>query len=126
MQYEIEHRNRFDSDDLFMLDVSVKRIGEVARLLYFTDRNAACSDVEFRDKPEHLATIDWHIVQKVKTCLSPDYKARKAAELLVYPKVEAQCITRIVTRSEGARQQILRSLKKLHSPVEIDRSRYFK
>ncbi len=69
MQYEIEHRNRFDSDDLFMLDVSVKRIGEVARLLYFTDRNAACSDVEFRDKPEHLATIDWHIVQKVQEVL---------------------------------------------------------
>jgi hypothetical protein len=40
-------------------------------------------------KPEHLAMIDWHIVQNVKRCLSPDYKARKAAELLVYPKVEA-------------------------------------
>ena len=49
MQYEIEHRNRFDSDDLFMLDISVKRTGEVAGLLYFTDRNAACSDVEFHE-----------------------------------------------------------------------------
>jgi hypothetical protein len=126
MQYEIEHRNGFDSDDLFIVDVSVKRIGELARLLYFTDCNAACSYVEFRDKPEHLATIDWHIVQNVKRCLSPDYKARKAAELLVYPKVETQCIARIVTRSEGARRQILRFLKKPHAPVEIDRSRYFK
>jgi ssDNA thymidine ADP-ribosyltransferase, DarT len=81
--------------------------------------------VEFRDKPEHLGTIDWSIVQNVRRCLSPDYKARKAAELLVYPKVETQCIARIVTRSERARQQILRSLKKPHAPVEVDRSRYF-
>src|SRR2546427_3286077 len=78
MQYEIEHRNGFDSDDLFILDVSVERIGKLARLLYFTDRNAACSNVEFRDKPENLAMIDWPIVQNVRRCLSPDYKARKA------------------------------------------------
>jgi len=81
MQYEIEHRDGFDPDELFVADLSVQLIGEHARLLYFTDQNAASTYANFFDEPGDLSKIDWNIVQKVKKCLSPDYKARKAAEM---------------------------------------------
>ena len=126
MQHEIEHRDGFDPDGLFFADLSVQLIGEQTRLLYFTDQNAACTNAKFFDDPEDLSKIDWNIVQNVKRCLSPDHKARKAAELLVYPKVPTTCITRLACRSDRARQQMLGLLKKKHSPLEIDRARYFR
>ena len=125
MQYDVEHRNGFDPDELFVADLSVQLIGEHARLLYFTDQNAACTNAKFLDDPGDLSKIDWNIVQNVKKCLSPDYKTRKAAELLVYPKVPTTCITRLACRFDRAPQQMFDLLKKAHPPVEIDRARYF-
>jgi hypothetical protein len=66
MQYEVEHRDGFDPDELVIADLSVRLIGEQARLIYFSDQNAACTSAKFSYEPAGLSEIDWHIVQDVK------------------------------------------------------------
>lgn len=90
----------------------------------FSDGNAASSTTKFYYKLEHLAKLPWHIIHSHYWQNHEDGSRIKCAEVLIYPRISPEFITKIYCYTEGTRLSCMRNLRK-RLPVEINQSLYF-
>lgn len=101
MQYVITVRpGRIDPDQLVIFELDADAVLELPGI-WTTDGNAACHDTRFFEGAAGLSHVDWKIVAH-PVCLSPEWRRKKAAEVLVPDSIPLKLIRKACLRSPAA------------------------
>ena len=122
-----------NTERIVYLVSSTQTLREAGLTVVVSNRHAELGYAELTDRDEDLDDdnfVDWPLMTATywnNTPNDPDRKERRQAECLVQPRVSWQFIEGIVTKTEGARAEVRRSLATAceHPPVVVRPDWYF-
>jgi hypothetical protein len=133
MQYVVT-RDNFEEQAwrVVFAEISVEKVFDLDGVCY-TDGNAASDASQVYMNLEGIDAIDWDIVLRESRTWSPEWKRRKAAEVLVPDRVPPECIDRYVLMTKEVADQFRTEITNLirndfidHTDFEVVHdSRYF-
>ena len=133
MQYVVTQKERrLRQEDLVFFVFDSNDVLDVPGVLT-TDGNAASEATTFYRGRAGLQYLDWKIL-RTRDCYSPEYKRRKAAEVLVPGKIDAALIKHVAVLSAMARVGLLVALGELREtldlavelpPIQVDPNLYY-
>jgi hypothetical protein len=117
-------KQSLSQEELIIIEVNANKVFQLEGVL-FTDGNAASEQTKFYSDVANLDKLDWntmHLPNEYPQCYNPDYKRKKASEVLVPDHIPIELFDRIVAYSQDA----FTSLEnQTNCYCAIDRSHYF-
>jgi hypothetical protein len=121
MQYVVTIKRRcLPENELIFFEFRSDEILSIDGVLS-TDGNVASWDTETFDGDGALDNIDWDIVDNPK-CISPEWKRKKQAEVLVPERIPAEYIHRVVTQTIATSDRLEQAVQELTEQVPKDQA----
>lgn len=113
MQYCITHKFAppIEDKNLVFIELNALSVFQL-RGVRFTDGNAAASITAFYEDLTDLRKLDLRLVQRITRCYSPEYRRRKAAEVLVKDRVKCDCFLRFAFFSGDSKARFIEAAER--------------